>query len=299
MKATKQFQKYMIVSLAIHGLLVIMTLIVPRFYDQTKNIEIVLLEPQAIEEENQDHEFNKNNANQVVETDEKEANNIINEKAKFLSAKNNTVAKETQAKLGEKFKNTQTQNMPKPVRVAEEQLKPSLFGEKFNAYDALEKKSGNKRKNTATQNTEEQQHAQIGSDSTATDKVQNVDMSLKTALNTREYKYYGYYQRIKTQLNQWWQPGVKERVSRLMSKGRTIASVSESGGGNKVTKLIIVLNDAGTLVKVQILSESGVRDLDEAAVEAFRQAAPFPNPPKGMIENDGTIKIRWDFVVES
>jgi protein TonB len=40
-------------------------------------------------------------------------------------------------------------------------------------------------------------------------------------------------------------------------------------------------------------------DLDSAAVEAFRQAAPFPNPPKGMVEADGTIKIRWDFVLEA
>ena len=42
-----------------------------------------------------------------------------------------------------------------------------------------------------------------------------------------------------------------------------------------------------------------MRELDDAAVEAFRQAAPFPNPPKGLIETDGTIKIRWNFVVES
>ena len=136
---------------------------------------------------------------------------------------------------------------------------------------------------------------QRGIEATSTDKLEHVEQSLKTQLNTKEYKYYGYYQRIKTQLNQFWQPEVKQKVSRLMTQGRTIASDSN----NKVTKLIIVLNDAGTLVKVQVIGESGVRDLDEAAVEAFRQAAPFPNPPKGMVENDGTIKIRWDFVVES
>ena len=48
-----------------------------------------------------------------------------------------------------------------------------------------------------------------------------------------------------------------------------------------------------------MLTQSGVIDLDSAAVEAFREAAPFPNPPKGMVEGDGTIKIRWDFVLEA
>jgi protein TonB len=80
----------------------------------------------------------------------------------------------------------------------------------------------------------------------------------------------------------------------MMRQGRTIASEN-----SKVTKLVIVLNGQGNLVKVQVLAASGVRDLDDAAIEAFRQAAPFPNPPKGMIERDGTVKIRWDCVVES
>jgi protein TonB len=47
------------------------------------------------------------------------------------------------------------------------------------------------------------------------------------------------------------------------------------------------------------MSESGITDLDEVAVEAFRLAAPFPHPPKGMVDGDGTIKIRWDFIVET
>jgi len=303
MRATNRLQKYIIVSLAIHCLIAITTWVVPRLNNQTKNIEVLLVDADTLnQEQTDDQEKLKNNAKQIIETDDKQANNSINEKAKFLSGKNNSVDKETQAKLGDKFKNAQSVAALKPATQAEKKSKPSLFGDKFNAYDALEKKAGNKSLDTTShrQNSQQNQNAQMGSESTATDKAQNVDMSLKTALNTREYKYYGYYQRIKTQLNQWWQPGVKERVSRLMSKGRTIASVSDTGaGGNKVTKLIIVLNDAGTLVKVQILSESGVRDLDEAAVDAFRQAAPFPNPPKGMIETDGTIKIRWDFVVES
>jgi protein TonB len=83
-------------------------------------------------------------------------------------------------------------------------------------------------------------------------------------------------------------------MTNLFQQGRSIASARD-----RITKLLIVLNPAGTLVNVQVLSDSGVRDLDDAAIEAFRAAAPFPNPPKGIIETDGTVKIRWDFVLET
>lgn len=80
----------------------------------------------------------------------------------------------------------------------------------------------------------------------------------------------------------------------MFRKGRSIASDQD-----RITKLLIYLNPNGVLVKVQVLSDSGVRDLDEAAIEAFKSAAPFPNPPRGIVDTDGTVKIRWDFILES
>ncbi len=68
---------------------------------------------------------------------------------------------------------------------------------------------------------------------------------------------------------------------------------------DRITRVVIVLNEQGTLVGVQVIGASGVQDLDEAAIEAFRAAAPFPNPPKGIVDQDGKIKIRWDFILEA
>jgi protein TonB len=48
-----------------------------------------------------------------------------------------------------------------------------------------------------------------------------------------------------------------------------------------------------------VVGPSGLTDLDDAAVEAFRAAAPFPNPPNGIVEGDGLIRIRWDFILEA
>lgn len=292
MKKMSRLNIFITLSIAIHIALATVIFVLPKIQQHFAPVEVVLVTPEEIQEE---VVKDTKNPTQIVETDEKSANNQLNEKAKYLSAKNNTVEKQTQAKLGEQFKNSNTQAQ-KAMKAAKKS-QPSLFGEKFDAYDAMAKKANHGNNDFAKQQPSQaaQNGTARGLESTSTDRVENVEQSLKTQLNTKEYKYYGYYQRIKNQLNQFWQPQVKQKVSRLMTQGRTIASDSN----NKVTKLIIVLNDAGTLVKVQVIGESGVRDLDEAAVDAFRQAAPFPNPPKGMVENDGTIKIRWDFVVES
>ncbi len=308
MKTPNRFLHFIIISAITHLIL----LLGLSLKDQSKQlnpnqaIEISLETPKLIDASiNKKIRKEKKPDNQLVETNPDQANNQSNPNAKLLSAKNNQTDKETIAKLADQFKNvdqdkklaqakTEKTNLNVNKKSLQKKnlttsnttdLSDKLFGDKFNPFEAAEKQ--------AQQNLN-QSGSDMGEQSTATDRVDGVKDSLKTTLNTREYKYYGYYQRIKSQLNQFWQPQVREKVTRLISKGRTIANDS-----NKITKLIIVLNEAGTLVKVQVLSESGVRDLDEAAIEAFRQAAPFPNPPRGIIETDGTIKIRWDFVVES
>jgi len=42
-----------------------------------------------------------------------------------------------------------------------------------------------------------------------------------------------------------------------------------------------------------------VKELDDAAIESFNKAGPFPNPPKDLISNSGTAIIKWGFVVKS
>lgn len=288
-KTTQSF----LLSLGVHSLILLIAFTVPHLvsHNEPTEIEITLDVPTESLEYLKDPK-------QLVEFDKKNDDQKADEKAKYLAAKNNTVKKETIARLDQQFKNVENQKSTPPQKnearaenlwekKSDNSASAKLFNTGFDVYDKMKDKNKNHQK-TISQNSNPKEA------STATDKLVGVDQSLMTQLNTREYKYYGYYTRIRTQLNQWWQPKVQEKVSKLMSKGRTIAS-----DANKNTKVIIVLNDVGSLVKVQVLGASGVRELDDAAVEAFRQAAPFPNPPKGLIEQDGTIKIRWDFIVES
>jgi protein TonB len=230
------------------------------------------------------------NKNQIVEQDEKALNQEVPEDSRFLSAQNQKVLKQTQAQNRGEFQNlkTKTAKAGKPQETKKALPKLSQLLSDYEPMAAMMKKQEAK----TMEETEAVQKG--GSVSQTSDYLNNVDQGIETLLNTREFKYYTYYNRIRKQLAHYWEPKVREKMTSLFHQGRNIASTRD-----RITKLLIVLNQAGTLVNVQVLSDSGVRDLDDAAVEAFRAAAPFPNPPKGIIETDGTVKIRWDFVLET
>jgi TonB family protein len=228
--------------------------------------------------------------NQIVEQEEKALNQETPEDTRFLSANNQKVAKQTQADERGQFQNlkTKAEKAGKPVETKKSAPKLDQLLASYDPMAASMKKQEAKTK-------QEAEAAQKGGDiSQSSDYMKDVDRGIETLLNTREFKYYTYYNRIRKQLSQYWEPKVREKVTTMFQQGRKIAAATD-----RTTKLLIVLNEKGTLVTVQVLSDSGIRDLDDAAIEAFRAAAPFPNPPKGIIETDGTVKIRWDFVLET
>jgi TonB family protein len=222
--------------------------------------------------------------NQIVEQDEKNKTEEAPD-TRFLSAKNQKVEKQTVAKNRGEFKNAGKELKKK----AGEKSKPSLqdLTPDFNPL-AIKEQQQQKELGHAGRD------AKGGETSQSNDYLKDIETGNETVLNSREFKYFTYYSRIRRQLSQHWEPKVKEKMSRMFKQGRKIASDQDH-----ITKLLIFLNERGQLVKVQVLGESGVRDLDDAATDAFRSAAPFPNPPRGIIEADGMVKIRWDFVLES
>jgi len=132
-------------------------------------------------------------------------------------------------------------------------------------------------------------HSEISSDF-----IEGVEESDKTALNTKEFIYYSYFQRIRGKLDLAWQPILKRYLMQLFTTGRQLASDMDH-----LTRTLVTLNSHGEIIKVQIIKKSGTFDLDQAAIEAFNRAGPFPNPPKGLLNKNGLIKIRWDFLLRS
>lgn len=125
------------------------------------------------------------------------------------------------------------------------------------------------------------------------DRLEDVEKGDRTVLSTREYKYYSYYHRIKELLRQHWKPRVEQKMLLLWNKGK------EFGEDELVTRVLVQLDKSGQIRDIARVGSSGVNDLDDAAVESFQRAAPFPNPPKGIIEADGIVRIRWDFILKT
>ena len=57
------------------------------------------------------------------------------------------------------------------------------------------------------------------------------------------------------------------------------------------------LDDEGNLQNVDVKESSGIDFLDREAMSAFRRAQPFPNPPRGLVE-EGQIEFPFGFHVD-
>ncbi|KYG60510.1 energy transducer TonB [Bdellovibrio bacteriovorus] len=315
MMKSPSFRMYVLLSLVFHVLVLGTFLVVESLTPETKKTETVdinFLSPEDLQKMQQVEAALKKQAlsrNQIVEQSETSANEEVPENARFLSAKNQKVEKQTQAANRGEFQNLKKaapqktgpkgdgkqKNLAKSEE-SKKQIAKDLF-KTFDANEALERqKLADKESGLGEGRGTGEQNTGTGAETSQTnDYLKDVNVGLETVLNTREFKYYSYYNRIRKQLAQHWEGRVRDKLSKMFKEGRAPAATNQ----DRITKLMIVLNDKGTLVRVQVLSDSGVRDLDDAAIEAFRAAAPFPNPPKGIVEGDGTVKIRWDFVLET
>lgn len=255
---------------------------IPDFLKKNEKIEIIVLDQRPDEK-----------SMQVVEQTTKPINDEIPEDAKYLSAHNQKVVKETKASVHGDFRNSAGQGstpLQKPKMAAQKsQQKKSIVSGALPTLTDLKPNF-----DPSQLNKEVKAQGSGGAPSQTNDHIKDTPPSLETLLSTREFVYYSYYQRIRAQIRQFWEPSIREKVRQVFASGRSIASTK-----NHITRVIIILDKAGNLLTVKIVGESGVRDLDDAAVEAFRSAEPFPNPPKGIVEQDGTIRINWDFILEA
>lgn len=252
----------------------------------------------------------------IVDQPEKALNDDIDENTKFLSRHNQRVEKQTVAKNRGEFKNM-TKEGPKGAKgslepkedpmarfmpqfdvskaVQERQAREQIFDAEAEKVMLVKQQRKKEAADLATAKKGTGDDAAQGNEVSQTlDYIKNLDPGIETILSSKEFKYYTYFSRVRQQLNQHWTPKVRSKVTQIYKSGRSIASTDDM-----ITRCLITLDNAGKLIKVQIIGNSGVVELDEAAVEAFRSAAPFPNPPKGMVDSDGTIKLRWDFILEA
>ncbi len=122
------------------------------------------------------------------------------------------------------------------------------------------------------------------------DFLPGVALGSHTLLNTREFKYYSYFARMKEQLYWRWTELFREESSLLSAR-------LKRGRGQNLfhTSLYVYLSPDGEIQDISVVKSSGVESIDSIALYAFLRSAPFPNPPAGLVEEDGYIHIRQSF----
>jgi len=121
------------------------------------------------------------------------------------------------------------------------------------------------------------------------DHLRDIDDGDETALNSKRWRFASFFNRVKRQVAEHWHP---DEVYRQRDPTGAVY-----GRRNRYTELRIQLKPDGRLSNVALAQPSGLEFLDDEAVEAFKEAEPFPNPPRQLIEN-GTINFGFGFLFD-
>jgi TonB family protein len=121
------------------------------------------------------------------------------------------------------------------------------------------------------------------------DALKDIDDGDETALNSKRWRFASFFNRVKRQVAEHWHP---DEVYRQRDPSGAVY-----GRHNRYTELRVQLKPDGRLSNVAIALPSGLEFLDDEAVEAFKEAGPFPNPPRQLIEN-GSINFGFGFLFD-
>jgi outer membrane biosynthesis protein TonB len=254
---------------------------------------------------------------QIVQSDEqlkREAPLKDTKEQVFLSRHNQQVDKNTRAPRVGAFKNvleegatTESANEEKKAVTEKSKTKKvsaaegifSMANDYSAARDIIEdvtQEEAKSRQPSSILESAESLAAKKGQGLSATDDfLEGIAIGPNTLLNTQEFKYYSFYERVREKLVERW----RNRIRKEISKTRTPASIHRHGTlpvGSKITKLRVYMDQSGDIQRIEKLGISGVEAFDQAAIMSFHEAAPFPHPPAEMLK-EGLLMINWDFVV--
>lgn len=114
------------------------------------------------------------------------------------------------------------------------------------------------------------------------DRLDGVEEGEGTALNTRGFRYATYIVRVNRAIYSNWDPNAAYQARDPDFRMYPIR--------DRTTAFEIVLDSIGNLENVRIVEGSGLDFLDQEIMRAVRRAAPFPNPPTGLLQ-DGKIRL--------
>ncbi|MBI2521697.1 MAG: energy transducer TonB [Bdellovibrio sp.] len=123
------------------------------------------------------------------------------------------------------------------------------------------------------------------------DYLEGVDVGDATNLNTKEYKFWGFYNRMRLRLEPIWEKLLDERIRRNYVHGKKIMI-----GSQTMTLIKITLDEEGNVFRLKVLHSSGIAEIDDIAIDAITLSGPFASVPRQMLV-DKIVEIEWGFVV--
>jgi TonB family protein len=130
-------------------------------------------------------------------------------------------------------------------------------------------------------------HIETAAGGPASDHLAGVEEGEATFLNTRQWKYAGYFNRMSDLLDDQW-----------VREGRSAVAARDPTGQrflykDRVAVIDVTLDDHGAVKQVRVARSTGVDFLDRVAVDMFRKAEVFPNPPPGIVDARGEINFAF------
>jgi TonB family protein len=121
------------------------------------------------------------------------------------------------------------------------------------------------------------------------DALRGVEEGDATALNTRAFRFAGFWNRFKQDVASQWRPQIRydERDPQ-----RTTYAVRD-----RETALEIVLDAQGQLRSLKVVQSCGLDFLDNEAMRAVSAATPVQNPPSGVVDEHGEIRFTFGMVL--
>jgi TonB family protein len=118
------------------------------------------------------------------------------------------------------------------------------------------------------------------------DDLHDVEKGDGTYLNTREWRFAAFFNRVKQAVSAHWDPN--GRLKQREPQRQLLA--------DRVTVLAIALRPDGSIADAFVARPCGIDALDQEAIAAFERAAPFVNPPAALVEN-GFIRFSFGFTL--
>ena len=212
----------------------------------------------------------------------------------YLSKLNKSVEKETQAMLKGLFHQAEIKSLSYIEQNLSSASKKSFPSRKISSLEPNLLKKINTPLQIDIENIyrphffqKEKQHKA----SRTMDFLPGIEFGSHTLLNTKEFAYYSYFSRMKEQLYWRWIQYFRTEPQILPFK------IISSGNRQRLfsTSIYVYLSPEGEIYDMTVVKSSGEESIDSAALHAFLSAAPFPNPPPELVEEDGYIHIKQSF----